>query len=390
MSSTGPTVSLSARRTAGIALLMGVLAAGVGACRSTPGSGRTMTIDQRHAAVKVNPDDYAKLGYRLSWQGFPVVGSRQQILSVDAYSDAVIVQDTGSTVTALEGGSGAQRWSSQLSTPLTKFVGNTRQDNHLISCSEAEAFILDMDTGRLVDRQPYASVVATHPVLFGNMAIFGTGRGELLAHVLNVGGVRGVKAWGDMLDGSISKNPVLIGGIVGAVSDRGDVLFADAQSGQMAGRNHIYSSLVGALAADPGANDGIMFVASLDQSLYAFTPNGIQLWRYRTSTPLRRSPVAVGSTVYCAIDGQGLVAFQSGNGGIRWTSKGVDGKVVGIRNKRLLVWDGSAMTTIDPASGDVFDRVPLPGVGIISLDKFEDGNFYATSKEGVVSKFVPR
>jgi outer membrane protein assembly factor BamB len=386
MSIAGRTASCLVRGAATLSLLLGIGGCGGG----MGGTGRPIPIEQRRAALQINNDDYAALGYRLDWRGFPVVTQRQALQFVKAYPDVVLVLEKGSTVTALEANTGAQRWTTQLASPLTKFVGLERQDTRVIACSEAEAYILSVDTGNQIDRQPYASVVDTPPVLAGSMAVFGTGRGELLAHVLNIKGVKGVKGWGNMVTGAISRRPVLMGNAIGAVSESGDVITVDAQSGRLLGKNRIFSSVSGAIASQPAASESVMYVASLDQSIYAFAQNASLLWRRRWGVPLRESPTVIGPSVYCAIDGQGLVAMDAETGVVRWTAKGVDGVVVAVRNNRLLVWDGRTMTTVNPEGGDVYDRVTLPGVAVITFDKFEDGNMYAASNEGVVAKFAPR
>ena len=59
---------------------------------------------------------------------------------------------------------------------------------------------------------------------------------------------------------------------------------------------------------------------------------------------------------------------------------------------RLVVWDRPSETaaTLDPASGEVIDRVRLRGVAFLEPDRFVDGNLFTASLNGVVSKFVPR
>lgn len=380
--------SRPARRACAAALLTLIALAplGFGGCSS---SGST-SIEERRSRFEIDPESYAKLGYRRDWTAFPFVGGGESVQFVDAYPDLIIVQETGDTLTALEASNGAQRWTYDPTSATTQFVGNVRDGNRLISSSQAEAFILDTETGNLLDRQPFTRVVRTEPVLAGNLAIYGTGSGELLAHLLTTGGVRGVKAWGNMLSGSIEFSPVRVGNAVAAVSQAGDVIFVEAASGSLLGRTRVFAGRTGAIAAPLASTDSLLFVASLDQSLYAFGIDGRQAWRYRTPLPLRWQPVAHADTVYCAFADKGLLAFESATGREKWAAKGVQGYVVALRQGRLIVWDGTTAHVVDPRSGSVFERVPLPGVSVLTFDTFEDGNLYATSREGVVAKFVTR
>jgi outer membrane protein assembly factor BamB len=139
----------------------------------------------------------------------------------------------------------------------------------------------------------------------------------------------------------------------------------------------------------------MMFVASLDHSLYAFSPaSPTPVWRHRTDTPLRHEPAYHNGVVYCAVDGTGLVAFDArgfnGNAKELWTSPGVIGTVVGMRKGRLLVWTGTEGILIDPADGSIVDRATLSKVNMLKTDAFVDGNLYAVSEDGVVVKLLPK
>jgi outer membrane protein assembly factor BamB len=132
-----------------------------------------------------------------------------------------------------------------------------------------------------------------------------------------------------------------------------------------------------------------MFVASLDQSVYAFSPEGAStVWRHRTGAPLRVQPTATADRLYCAIPGEGLTAFESGTGRVLWTTKGFQGSVVGTNHGRLLAWDGTDAALIDAARGDIIERAALTGASMLKPDKFDDGKLYVVSKSGVVARLL--
>lgn len=334
----------------------------------------------------VDHDAWAKLGYRLDWQGFPFFagGNTARVTRIAPFDDMVLVQESSSAVALLEANTGAKRWAVDLANPITKFTGISRdpQDSaRILVSSESELFGLAAQSGNLVIREKYEKVVNTAPVMLGTLAIYGCSNGEVQAHVVG----RGVKAWGFDLQGSIDADPVRMGESVGAVSQSGEVIFL-TDKGSVLGRNKIFQGL----ATNPVANDTTMYVAGLDQSVWAFDFTGALAWRYRTSVPLKDQPTLNGDVLYVNVPGQGLTALNANDGHARWISKTAAGSVIAVRNKQLIAWDGKTAFTIDPDRGDVYDKVELPNIKHIKLDKLDNGNAYAVDERGVVSKFVPR
>lgn len=374
------------------AAALGSLAAGVlsglPGCSSNPYSaGPTQTMEQRHKAYPIDYAAISKVGYRLDWEGFPSITGSLPIQYLHAYPDMVVTLEQGSTLTILEPNTGARHCAVQLANPLTKFTGVVREQNRFFAAAEGEVFTVDAATCNLTGRVANGRTVSTEPLLFGNLLIFGSGAGELLAELAG-GTVGGVKVWGFYsTGGGFDHNPVLIGSAVGAVSQAGRVVFLDAASGALLGETTIY----GGLATNPVADDHLMFVASTDQSIYAFAPAGARMiWRYRTPTPLHTQPTLYAGRLYCAVPGQGLIAFDAPTGNVLWTSKDFQGTIVAMNQKHLVGFDGEQIVLIDPERGDVLDRAKIPGIAFLSPDKFEDGNLYAVTKAGVVAKLLPR
>lgn len=343
-------------------------------------------IEARAAAFPIDHEAWSRLGYRYDWTAYPYVSGRGHIRFANAYPDMLIAQETGGILSVIETTNGGVRWSTELANPLTKFVGNGRDGERIICSSESEAFILTAATGNLLARQRIEKVVNTRPLLVerpgGAVAIYGTPTGEVLAHYLG----SAVKVWGFDTAGAIEGRPVLMGTVVGAVSQTGDVFFLDAMSGSLQGRARIFDGV----ANDPVTNGQLMFVASLDQSLYAFAPSGTQVWRYRGSQPLRAQPTADGDVVYCTIPELGLTAFNALTGEIAWSNKEVRGTVVARNKNRLISFDGANACLIDPQQGDVIEKVAMGNVDFLTTDKYEDGILYAVARSGVIARFLPR
>jgi len=377
----------NARR--GLALLLAAAVALLGACAGgadgapRPG-GEGRVRPQRTTSAE--HDAYAALGYRLAWRGYPILSRGAEITQIHLLGDAVSIHGSGNSVTVMDASSGVNRWSSALASPLTRFVGHLRDDDALLVASDTELFILDIATGEIRDRHDLAIVVNTQPVQVGSIVIFGSGTGEVLGHNL----VSGFKQWGYRLDGSIDAPPARLGvGLAGVVSQNGDVIVIDPATGSSTFRDEIFDGLENA----PVAGEDAFYVASRDRSVYAFPARGERrLWRHRTESPLRDQPALIGDVLYTTAPEAGLLALDAADGSLRWTVGDVHGRVVGVRDDRLIVWDRDAQSAavLDPDTGDVLERVDLPGAVFMRMTKPVEGELFVTDRTGAVSKFVPR
>jgi len=345
----------------------------------------------RAEAWQVDHDGYAKLGYRLDWRGFPAVsGGENPVRFIHVDEEVVMVLDRASIVSALEADNGRKRWQNQVASPLTGFKGLGRMGNNALVVGEVELFILDIRTGNFVGREDFRKLANSPPLFYGSILIYGTALGRLRAHEVGTG----IELWanapyvGGRLPGPITAAPILVSGVVGMVSQGGEVSFHDPVTGAQRGS----TTIGGGMATDPVQAGGVMVAASLDQSIYGFAPiGGSILWRYRTTTPLRTQPTAHDQRVYCDVPEEGLIAFEIVSGEVLWKSEEVHGRVISMRQGRLIVWDGGeTFWVVSPSNGDVLDEVTLTNVANVVTDGFEDGNLYVVSDLGVVGKFMPR
>jgi len=343
---------------------------------------RATPADQR-PAPSTELEKFSALGYRLEWRGVGLVARRGETLFFDAFNDLLLFQDTGNTLTCLDAATGRSLWATTPERKISRFVGNTRRGDRVYAASQSELFILDARTGEPLERHQLAVVVDTPPLIVGNMAIFGGLSGEVLGHNL----ISAYKQWGYRLDGSIGSDPVTVGDAVGVVSQGGDVIILDPVNGASFGRNRVY----GLLQNNPVANDELLFVGSTDQSVYAFQrSDGSLRWRDRNERPITDQPAVFNNRLYVSIPTRGLVCFDGPTGDVVWTSRDVSGDVLGMRDGRLIVWNGEHAFAVDPANGDEVVRVQLPGLMKLTMDGFDNGPLYAVTADGRISKFGPR
>lgn len=369
---------------------MAALTAGLAGC-ATNGVSEPKPV-RTSAGESAYPSDYtawAEVGYRLDWSGFPFpMAGRPEILRTAVFDDSIVLVERRNGAAFINAMTGERRWATELAGPLTKYVGivrDPRDPGNVIVCSQSEGYVIAASTGTLLARERFSRVVDTPPVTTGNLAIFGTSVGEVLAHLLG----RNVKAWGFQSDGAITSAPVMVSdGVLCAVSQAGDVMFLSAQGGQMVGRARV----LGGLATNPVTDGNLVYIAGLDQSVWCFARNGQLVWRQRTSNPLRTQPAFVGGVYYGAQQREGLVARSAQDGAVIWENKDLAGTVLGLRGGRLMVWDSASrrLWSVDPATGAIAASMHLRETVWLHADGERDGNLYALSERGTVGKFVPR
>jgi outer membrane protein assembly factor BamB len=159
--------------------------------------------------------------------------------------------------------------------------------------------------------------------------------------------------------------------------------------------------LLGGVTATPAIANGIAFVASEDQYLYAFDlGSGVTLWKFFTETPLSTPPFVAGSLVLQNIPGMGLVAFTQNpegqiGGEVRWKRDGLAGMPIGTSkiggNDAVLLWckKSRKVTMVDLRNGDVIRTVDLPKVEHLEADSLETGGFVAWSSDGRILRLSP-
>lgn len=383
----GSFVRSSAHLASAVALASVLLAAAGCTTGTRLDVGPQKSAPQRSAAFPVDFERYASVGYALDWKAYPTITGSLPIIDLLPASDVIAVLEAGTTVSLLEPLTGSERAASQLTRPLTRFRGLGRKDGRVLAASESELFMLDPQTNTLQARQSFGKIISSPILVWSNLVLAGTPDGELLAHLDAGAAGGGVKLWGFALKGAIEQRPTMVGDAVAAVSQGGDVVFLNPGNGSLRGRSTMFAGS----STTPVSNGSLLFVASLDQSLYGFAPTGgAPVWRVRTSAPLRVQPTAEGDRVWCTIPGKGLSAFDAASGRELWVSKGLEGTVLGTNRGRLVVFTGSEIVLLDAGKGDVLARAAAPGIKMIVPEKFAEGAMFAVSESGVVAKFIPR
>lgn len=251
--------------------------------------------------------------------------------------------------------------------------------------------LLDADTGVFADRARVDFFPGTAGVEYGDALIFGNTNGRIGWELM----ATGVPWWTSLLQGAIRTPPVLMGQVVAAASDKGQIGFWVAQSSQLIRLVNVGGGIHGALSSNFDFGGNLLFCASEDQSVYAFQQgSGERAWKYFTESPITASTVCIEDRVYVQIPGEGLVALAADGGGrpdgkVIWKST-APGDVVGLFANRVIVFDHKSgiLSAVEPLDGTVIVSAPTP-IARAWASSPKDGDLYFVSLDGRVQRVAP-
>lgn len=331
---------------------------------------------------KIDHGAWAELGYQWQWTGYPPLQPGATIEHARAYNDLLTFMGSASTISVLEASTGKVRWSRQLDRRTTRFVDPVRRDETLYAASDTALWELNLTNGNTIDRDDLGTLINTSPLISGNLAIFGTLSGELFAWQME----NDFKLWSYKFDGPINVPAIQIDDkYIAAVSGKGEVRTlesANAHTGMSV-------RIAGGTDADL-LTDGLgLYIASLDQSIYAFdTTDGFRFWRIRSSAPVTVQHTLYQGVIYATTRDKGLMAIDSATGEVIWNNTETGGWALTVVGEHeLIVWSGYEMLSIDKDRGDIIARLPLADVSGVRTDSLTDGNIYVITNEGSVAKF---
>jgi outer membrane protein assembly factor BamB len=361
---------------------------GLAGCESAPRT-KPSTITgstlERLDRFAIDREALTDLGVRVDWRSTLPVGSNTRLVHIDAYSDIVVTQTADTLLSVINADTGAIQNVNELSNRVTTLVGNTRLGDAIVSSTNNDVFFIEPTSGELLDRQSYDAVISAKPVAFQSVLLATTIEGIVFAHTTSLGGY---PLWRFGTRDPIDTSVTLSGNSLIAVTRSGRVVALDATSGVLLGENSIFS---GPRENTPVASDTTVYIASPDQSIYAFDgSNATLLWRVRTARPLIRQPTLIGTTLYVPTDDQGLLALDAATGQRLWNAPDVLGEVLTEHNGRLLAWHNGRVWSLDASDGSLRAAHDLPGITELVADSVTNGAIYAVSDANVVAKLVQR
>lgn len=365
--------------------MLAIGAAGLTAgCSSTQSTSNAITTPEAEPWV-IDHDAWHDLGYRWEWTGFPLMSKGAGLTDAVTFDDAIITTASDTTVTCLESSTGKVRWAKQLDRPTTQLFEPVRVGSTLYITSDTDLHELNIKNGNTLDRDNVGAIINTRPLIIGNLAFFGTTRNEIFAFETT----NDFLLWSYTFDGELESPAIKVTDeVIAMVSAGGDIRVLGARDGN----SILKANIAGGSVNDMLVDNGNLFVASNDQSLYSFSlSDGSRQWRKRTSKPLTVQPSVHDGVLYTSTADQGLSAFDASTGKMLWSNNDISGWVVSIANgDELIVWTGSSLAAVDKDSGDVIVDADLNGAAGVRADKFVDGNLYVISPTGALAKFTLR
>lgn len=348
------------------------------------------------ATMLIGPTAARTLGYRIDWEADGVTVPGTALEWFRPSGDSVFTLDARNGIVRLRNDDGTRVWRSPVGGPIDRLYGGQRVtgdgEDRLYVLAEGDFFVVDVGNGVLIDRQPLDRVANTAPVRLGRYMIYGTRAGQIVWHQFAVG-----HPWRlNQTEGAIKATPLIVNDDVLVVSTSGSIMMMDGRTAERLWSKRLLAGIAAGPAAGEGPDGrGLVFVAGEDQYLWALDRGtGTTVWKTFFESPLLSSPVLIGDRLFVQVPSEGLVCFEAfpadSVDGVRlWTSPAT-GDVIGQRGDRILVWDDASqtLTTLDAKRGGVVDRVSLPHVNRIKTSAPVDGDLYASSKDGRVTRLV--
>jgi outer membrane protein assembly factor BamB len=324
----------------------------------------------------------AMLGYRIQWQCPLQMNKSTWFRYVEPMGDVVATVDTKNLVSVIDASSGTLRFVKKLGGPVDHLSRPQLAVNGVLACTEREGYIYNLQTGEVSNHITMDVATSTSPAVDSNYAIFGAPSGLVYAKDLKTNLTR----WSYQMAGAIVVDPVIADNLV---------IVAD-ETGQVAAINPLNGHVLWRKAAPPwkrisaplAANETTAFVASEDQTFYAFDRTTGRFWKKPTQTPLTVAPVVLGDNVYLRVPGGQLICFYSFSGESLWESD-VAGTPFMILGKKLMMQLPGKINVVDVETGKLMSTVELPKVQRVVSDKPVNGNLYLINNDGRITKLAP-
>jgi len=333
-----------------------------------------------------------QLDYTIAWESSIALSQQGEAVAIYPYDDYVLgVEDGRNIVSALTVRDGNPSWEYSVGASLEHLRGITRQGGQILASTQSDLYFLDAATGRLQKVQRYdpKNAALTAGVIFGPFLIYGTSDGRLIYHHLGLGLMQ--TAYRLETSQSITHPPLVLGNEFAVLTQSGGIHFMDGVN-----NSQIWTAAArDPIAATPAIDEFALYVAGVDQSVWAFrVADGKMVWRFPGQRPLRDDPKLIDGILYQAEPGKGLHAINSKTGVEQWLCPEVDGGTVLTRkNGQLIVWSkqatGSTFYRVLERDGSVLGTARCPRIAVAKSDRIENGTIYGMSRSGRIIRLIP-
>jgi len=344
---------------------------------------------QLDSSLVIGPTVARELGYQVDWQ-YATAGKNLKLLTVQ--HDSVFALDENNYLTRIDREDGTRVWRIPISYPLAEIQGVTYLPdyNRVLVISGGDLFVLNASDGSQIARQHLEKIANTEALSYGDQIIYGSRNGQLIWHSHAIA----FQSNGYQIANSIKLMPLNLGRVILVTGNDGELVVIDASSAS----KYWSKKLLDGVVAQPAITDSAIYVAGLDQHIWAFDlGSGRNLWRYLTESPLTDSPVVIGDLVFQQVPAKGLICFEAlpkskPGGEIVWSDPNVAGNVVTTRRENLIIWNqkNKQMDVLTSQRGGHVSTIILPFVDKLMTTSTVEGDLYAYHRDGRVVRLVPR
>jgi len=350
--------------------------------------------ERLEATLVIGPAAARELGYRIAWETGNLTSRGGTLAQAHVAGDSIFTLDTRNLLCRVRTNDGSRIWASPIASAADRSFGLVRIEStlgdRLHVTTESAMWVVDATTGVPTERHALTRSANTNATFVAGRLVYATRAGQIVWVDPVVGHPWRVR----QVDGAIRHAPIVVENEVAVVSGAGNIMVVRGDSAEVLWTKEL---LAGVAAAPTGAND-VLFVAGLDQYLWAFDLlTGRTLWKNFNDAGLQTSPVLIGDHLYQRLANAGLVCFEAfpveaPDGRRLWTNAEVRGEVIGRKGRNLLVWDstGRRLTVLDAARGRTISTVDLPNVDALKVTALVDGDLLAHNRDGRLIRLVPQ
>ncbi|HVX84851.1 MAG TPA: PQQ-binding-like beta-propeller repeat protein [Phycisphaerae bacterium] len=371
-----PSISALARKLPLAALLLAAAAALPGCEAFAPNTPFTALPDLQRA------------GLNQQWQTIIGLAGGERIVNAWRVGDSLYVTTNHKRLIRIVAASGVKAWDVQVGIQTQRIfrpvdLGN----NRVLVLNQGSAFILDKAAGVVVASNTLNMIVTTDPIV------------DAASNTLCVGGLDyfyglyldqlGSRKWDVSAPQDLfAATPAVVGNTLLIASRQGHLWQIRAATGEWNWKDRKTN---GEVVAPLASNGGALFVAALDQRVYAFAvANGGELWQVRLEGTLDKMPIPIRSQLLVPAGGKGLYSLSADTGDTQWIAPGVS-QIATISGNHAWAQDaGGNLDSVSLDDGSILSSTPVPAAQLAVYNNSDDQLVVLINKAGVVGGFMPR
>jgi outer membrane protein assembly factor BamB len=374
-----------------LALAVSAASAGVGGCQGNK------TTGDAESAITALPAQSFKRGWTADLRL-----KDDSVVNVVAREDTVFVYSKKNDVYAIDRTAGTVRYTRHISDTIVPLHDPVVLKDRVVFPTDSTLEIYRRD-GRFERSYQTSSSLRTGASgnANGSVVVFGVDArrsGRVVAVETEPGQYKPVGEKWQLMSSTgvqVSSGPAIMGGVVYAAFDDGQVMAVNADTRQSIWETSTGQTFrtFGAVNADLRVDEFGVYVPSTDSKLYCLDKTqGRQKWVHYAGAPLRASPEVTATTVYLPVTGRGVVAIDKLNGpqvrGPKWSVREAVKVVAEDEKYAYLQRSDNAVVAVDKVSGE--QRFTSKRTDLVAFATNTKGpTIYAATKDGKVLAITP-